>query len=163
MRNLTLYSVGAIIVFLAGFASAQITHTSINGSWLPTSEPTASTLTDSLTARLHAAWNAEDMDALRSQLQPSAFFKSPYQLRYGRENMEKTVLITNPPVFKVFEQIEHHSHVSKNLAWSIGHIRSHIHENGSDTGEIGEADYLYVFTPDEHGSWRVQMMIYHEE
>ena len=165
MQRTLHYAALTTAVFALGFASAHVIDDSNDTSThLPRIEPVVeSTLTDSLTARLHAAWNNEDMPALMAMLQPTAFFKSPYQLRYGRDDMQGTVLVTNPPVFKVFESKERYSYVSENLAWSIGSIKSHVHDvEGNDTGEIGEADYIYVFTPDSIGAWRVQMMVYHE-
>jgi len=165
MRTILPYILVTAVVFSLGFVSGSVLESLNTGadSLRPNEPVRQSTLTDSLTARLHAAWNAEDMDALLSQLQPTAFFKSPYQLRYGRDNMRETVLVTNPPVFKVFESKELHSYVSEHLAWSIGSIKSHVlDDNGADTGEIGEADYLYAFTPDSSGAWRVQMMVFHE-
>jgi hypothetical protein len=65
------------------------------------------------------AWNAEDMGRMESLLDPEAFFKSPYQLRYTRDTMLATALSINPPVYKVIKINETHSEMRDDLEWSI--------------------------------------------
>lgn len=131
---------------------------------LEAAAPANSTLTDSLVHEFHRAWNANDLTGMLAQLQPTAFFLSPYQLRYGRDTMARTVLITNPETFRNATSQENHSFVSEHVAWSIGHATSAIFDDeGHDTGEKLEADYLYVFTPDPDGTWKAQMLVYHED
>ena len=122
-----------------------------------------SSLTDLLTKQFHQAWNKENISEMVSQLQHDAFFKSPHQLRYGRDKMAATVLKTNPPVYKVVQTKELHSKVDDNIAWSIGEFTYDIYDDyGSKTSEQLKGTYTYVFTRKNKGDWKVQMLIYHE-
>jgi hypothetical protein len=121
------------------------------------------TPTDSLVKQFIKAWNAEDIPQMISLLDPDAFFKSPFQLRYGRDTMAATVLITNPPAFKVTKQTETHSHIDENIAWSIGNMVSDVYdENGNLEDEPWHNDYVFVFTKKDNEDWKLQMMIFHE-
>jgi ketosteroid isomerase-like protein len=123
-----------------------------------------SSLTDLLTKQFHQAWNAENINEMVSQLQPDAFFKSPYQLQYGREKMAATVLKTNPPAYKVVNTKEIHSKVEDDIAWSIGEFTADIYDDyGNKTSEQLKGTYTYVFTKKNKGDWKVQMLIYHEQ
>lgn len=147
------------------------------------------TLPDSLVHAFHAAWNANDLDGMVDMLQPDAFFKSPVQLQYGRETMAATVLRRNPPVISDCVTKELHSRVDGDMAWSIGELYCNIYfresgrirremiriEDGysvrnsyDEEGRLLETrrhpatDYTYVFTRNDGGDWKVQMVIYHE-
>ncbi|MGB5287234.1 MAG: DUF4440 domain-containing protein [Ignavibacteriaceae bacterium] len=123
-----------------------------------------SSLTDLLTKQFHQAWNAENINEMVSQLQHDAFFKSPHQLRYGREKMAATVLKINPPKYKVASTKEIHSKVEDDIAWSIGEFTSDIYdEYGNKTKEQLKGTYTYVFTKKNKGDWKVQILIYHDE
>jgi hypothetical protein len=127
------------------------------------SQESGVTFTELLVDRFHEAWNEEDIPKMISLLDPDAFFKSPFQLRYSRDTMKATVLITNPPVFKVVEQTELYSYVKGDMAWSIGEIVSDVYdENGNKEEEQWPADYLYLFVKDEESNWKLKMMIFHE-
>jgi ketosteroid isomerase-like protein len=120
--------------------------------------------TDSLVHQFHDAWNAEDIGRMVSLLDPDAFFKSPFQLRYSRDTMEATVLITNPPIFKVTEITETHSEVKGNVAWSIGSMISdwiRVDENGNRQVKKWHNDYVYLFVK-RKGEWKLQMLFFHE-
>jgi ketosteroid isomerase-like protein len=120
------------------------------------------TLTDSLVKSFNKAWNNEDIPKMISLLDSSAFFKSPYQLRYSRDTMAATVLITNPPVYKVAKQTELYSHVENNIAWSIGKVTADIYDKNGKTNESPlNIDYLFVFVR-KNSDWKLQMMIFHE-
>ncbi|MEJ2583821.1 MAG: hypothetical protein P8Z38_01880 [Robiginitalea sp.] len=95
-------------------------------------------------------------------LDSTAFFKSPFQLRYGRDSIAATVLITNPPIFKVVEQRETHNRVRGNLAWSIGTmVCDWYEENGKKKEQPWRNDYVYLFI--RRGTeWKLQMLFYHE-
>jgi len=144
----------------------------LHGRWAFGSEPAPAvtgmapqeqTLTDSLVKDFHDAWNAEDVAGMVKRLRPSVFLRSPFQLRYGRDEMAETVLRTNPPVFKNVTSTETHSSVSGNLAWSIASLESDVYDGmGTRTGEHFDADYLFVFTRGQDGVWKVQMLVYHE-
>lgn len=122
-----------------------------------------SSLTDLLTKQFHQAWNAENINEMKLLIQPDAFFKSPYQLQYGREKMAATVLKKNPPVYKIIISKELHSKVNEDIAWSIGELTSDIYDSyGNKTSEKLEATYTYVFTRKNKGDWKIQMLIYHE-
>jgi hypothetical protein len=98
-----------------------------------------------------------------SMLDKNAFFKSPFQLRYGRDSMANTVLITNPPVFKVVRQTEIHSYVKENFAWSMGNMVCNVYdENGDLEKDSWYNDYIYVFFRNNNKDWKLLMMIYHE-
>ena len=123
---------------------------------------------DSLTAlfvkKFFQSWNAENINEMMSQLQPDAFFKSPYQLRYGRDKMVATVLKTNPPAHKVVNTKELHSKVEDDIAWSIGEFTADVYDDyGNKTSEQINGTYTYVFTKKNKGDWKIQMMIYHEQ
>ena len=120
------------------------------------------TLTDSLVKRFHKAWNEEDIPEMISLLDADAFFKSPFQLRYGRDTMVETVLITNPPVFKVIKQVETHSDIKGNMAWSIGNMVSDVYDGGVLEEDPWHNDYVYVFIKDKNEDWKLLMMIFHE-
>jgi len=121
-------------------------------------------LTDLLTQKFTQAWNSENINEMVSQLQPDAFFKSPYQLRYGRDKMAATVLKTNPPAYKVSSRKELHSKVEDDIAWSIGEFTADVYDNyGNKTSEQIKGTYTYVFTKKNKGDWKLQMMIFHEE
>ena len=123
-----------------------------------------SSLTDMLTTQFHQAWNKENINEMSGLLQPDAFFKSPYQLQYGREKMAATVLKKNPQVYKVVNTKELHSKVNEDIAWSIGEFTCDIYDDyGNKTGEQLKGTYTYVFTKKNKGDWKVQMLIYHEE
>jgi ketosteroid isomerase-like protein len=105
------------------------------------------TLTDSLTKQFNTAWNANDLQAMISMLQPDAFFESPYQLRYSRDTMAATVLRTNPPAFKDVKTTELYSKVDDNIAWSLGKMTANIYDDkGKKTDKILNASYTFVFT-----------------
>ncbi len=107
---------------------------------------------------------AEDIGRMVSLLDPDAFFKSPFQLRYSRDTMEATVLITNPPIFKVTEITETHSEVKGNVAWSIGSMISdwiRVDENGNRQVKKWHNDYVYLFVK-RKGEWKLQMLFFHE-
>ena len=121
------------------------------------------TLTDSLAKQFQKAWNAEDTSRMISMLDENAFFKSPFQLRYGRDVMARTVLITNPPAFKVRQQTELYSFVKDDLAWSIGNMVSDVYdEEGKLEKKPWHNDYVYVFTKEKNNEWKLLMMIFHE-
>ncbi|MDH3267484.1 MAG: nuclear transport factor 2 family protein [Ignavibacteria bacterium] len=123
-----------------------------------------SSLTDLLTKQFHQAWNKENINEMVSQLQHDAFFKSPHQLRYGRDKMAATVLKTNPSKYKVVSTKEIHSKVEDDIAWSIGEFTSDIYDKyGNKTKEQLKGTYTYVFTKKNKGDWKVQMLIYHEQ
>ena len=160
-------SVAAVVVlaFLLGFASGRgvTTEPSGGGDVAGTGAEARRVNTDSLVVDFYQAWNDEDLPGMLSRLQPTAFFRSPYQLRYGSDTMQATVLVTNPPRFKNTMTTEWHSYASEALAWSIGELTSEVHdESGVGTGEALESEYLHVFTPSEDGAWKVQMLVYHE-
>lgn len=152
------------VVYGLGFFHARLWPASsgIEAAAAPAAQ--AHTLTDSLVKDFQSAWNAQDVSGMVGLLQPNAFFRSPFQLRYGRDTMARTVLVQNPPVFRNATNVESRSFVSENLAWSIGVQESDVYDaDGVRTGERFDADYLFAFTPDEAGEWKVQMMVYHEE
>lgn len=121
------------------------------------------TITDSLVKQFQKAWNSEDTSRMISLLDENAFFKSPFQLRYGRDTMARTVLITNPPAFKVKQQSELYSYVKGDLAWSIGNMVSDVYdEEGNPEKEPWKNDYIYVFTRNKNNEWKLLMMIFHE-
>ena len=121
-------------------------------------------LTDLLTRQFQQAWNTRNINEMVSLLQANAFFKSPYQLQYGREKMAATVLKSIPPVYKFVSTKELHSYVEDQLAWSIGEFTCDIYDdNGNKTNEQLKGTYTYVFTKRNKGDWKVQMMIYHEK
>ena len=92
-----------------------------------------------------------------------AFFKSPFKLRYGRDDKVETVLNTNPPVFKVIKQVSTHSYIKGNMTWSIGNMVSDVyHEDGILENEPWYNDYVCVFTKDENENWKLLMMLFHE-
>jgi hypothetical protein len=121
------------------------------------------TLTDSLTKAFNKLWDNNDTTTMYNMLQPDAFFKSPFQFRYGRDTMQATVLKTNPSRFKNCRTIEKASHVEENMCYSIGALTFSVYnEDGSYSGKDQQADYIMVFTRKKKGPWKVQMMIYHE-
>ena len=121
-------------------------------------------LTDLLVKKFFQAWNAENINEMISQIQPDAFFKSPYQLRYGRDKMAATVLKTNPPAHKVVNTKELHSKVDDDIAWSIGEFTADVYDDyGNKTSEQIKGTYTYVFTKKNKSDWKIQMIIYHEE
>lgn len=122
------------------------------------------TLTDSLVNNFSNAWNENNLAKMISLIQPDAFFESPYQLRYSRDTMAATILITNPPVFRNSKTIESFSKVKDNIAWSIGKLSANIFdEKGKDTGKMLSANYTYVFTKRKNENWKLQMIIFHEK
>ncbi len=130
----------------------------------PVSSATSGSLTDSLMHAFQQAWNADDLPGMLAQIHSNAFFRSPFQLRYGRDAMAKTVLTSNPKVFRNSMNTETHSFASDQIAWSIGTTRSDVFDAaGERTNDHLDADYVYVFTPDAAGDGKIQMMIYHEK
>jgi len=123
-----------------------------------------SSLTDILSKQFNQAWNKENINDIVSLLQPDAFFKSPYQLQYGRDKMAATVLKQNPPAYKIVHTKELHSKVEDNIAWSIAEFTCDVYDNyGNKTNEKLEGTYTYVFTKKNKGDWKLQMMIFHDE
>jgi len=123
-----------------------------------------SSLTDLLSKQFNQAWNAENINEMKSLLQPDAFFKSPDQLQYGREKMETTVLKKNPQMYKIVHTKELHSNVDDNIAWSIAEFTADIYDDyGNKTNEQLTGTYTYVFTKKNKGDWKLQMMIYHDD
>lgn len=121
-------------------------------------------LTGILAEQFNQAWNKENVNEMISLLQHDAFFKSPYQLQYGREKMARTVLKKNPPVYKFIHTKELHSKVDDDIAWSIAEFKCDVYdEYGNKTGEKLEGSYTYVFTRKDKGDWKIQMMIFHDE
>ena len=120
-------------------------------------------LTNLLAQQFNQAWNKENVNEMISLLQPDAFFKSPYQLQYGREKMAATVLKKNPPVYKFITTKEIHSKVENDIAWSITEFTCDVFdEYGNKTSEKLEGTYAYVFTKKNKGDWKLQMMIFHD-
>ncbi|MEJ2583822.1 MAG: hypothetical protein P8Z38_01885 [Robiginitalea sp.] len=125
----------------------------------------AVSLTDSLVADFHAAWNANDLHEMLTRLQEDAFFKSPHQLRVGRAELAKTVLKSNPPMIRDCRNLEYYSHVEGDIAWSVGRLFCNSYdESGNLTmkGEEKTTEYTYVFTRNPKGVWKIQMLLYHE-
>ena len=123
-----------------------------------------SSLTDILSKQFNQAWNKENVNEMISLLQPDAFFKSPYQLQYGRNKMAKTVLKKNPPVYKIVHTKELHSKVEDDIAWSIAEFTCDVYDDyGNKTNEKLEGIYTYVFTRKNKGDWKLQMMIFHDD
>ena len=121
-------------------------------------------LTELLAKQFNQAWNKENLNEMISLLQHDAFFKSPYQLQYGRDKMERTILKKNPPVYKFVNTKELHSKVEDDIAWSIAEFTCDVYdEYGNKTGDKLEGSYTYVFTRKNNGDWKIQMMIFHEE
>jgi ketosteroid isomerase-like protein len=121
-------------------------------------------LTDLLVKKFFQSWNAENINEMISQLQPDAFFKSPYQFRYGRDKMAATVLKTNPPAYKVVNTKELHSKVADDVAWSIGEFTADVYDDyGNKTREQIKGTYTFVFIKKNNEDWKIQMMIFHEE
>lgn len=122
-----------------------------------------SSLTDILAKQFNQVWNKENIREMVSLLQPDAFFKSPYQLRYGRDKMEATILKTNPSKYKFSNTKELHSKVEDNIAWSIAEFTADVYDDyGNKTSEQLKGTYTYVFTKKNKGDWKIQMMIFHE-
>ena len=121
-------------------------------------------LTELLAQQFNQAWNKENINEMISLLQHDAFFKSPYQLQYGREKMARTILKKNPPVYKFIDTKELHSKVNDDIAWSIAEFTCDVYdEYGHKTGEKLNGSYTYVFTRKNKSDWKIQMMIFHEE
>lgn len=153
MKNLPAVSISPAIILLTAFFQ-------LNFNLLSAQEKTVST--DSLVKQFTKAWNEEDMDRMHFLLDSTAFFKSPFQLRYSRDTMEATVLKTNPPVFKVVQQTETHSLVDGNHAWSIGKMVSDVYDSeGNKEDEQWFNDYVYMFI-NRGGVWKLQMLLFHE-
>ena len=123
-----------------------------------------SSLTEILATQFHQAWNKGNINEMVSLLQPDAFFKSPDQLRNGRERMGETVLKTNPSAYKFVNIKEQHSKVADDIAWSIGEFTCDIYdEYGYKTSKQFNGTYTYVFTRKDSNDWKVQMLIYYEK
>ena len=121
-------------------------------------------LTGLLAEQFNQAWNKENLNEMISLLQHDAFFKSPYQLQYGREKMARTILKENPPVYKFVNTIELHSKVDDDIAWSIAEFTCDVYdEYGNKTSDKLEGSYTYVFTRKDKGDWKIQMMIFHDK
>jgi len=121
-------------------------------------------LTDILSKQFNQAWNKENVNDMISLLQPDAFFKSPYQLQYGRDKMAATVLKKNPPIYKIVHTKELHSKVEDDIAWSIAEFTCDVYDDyGNKTREKLEGTYTYVFTKKNKSDWKLQMMIFHEK
>ena len=116
-----------------------------------------------LVERFHAAWDTQDLEGMGALLAESAFFRSPFQLRYGREEMLATVLARNPFYYRDLKTTEHHSLVKGNMAWSLGKLTWRVYDDeGDPTEETMEADYTYLFSRNEAGTWLLEALIYHE-
>lgn len=120
------------------------------------------TLTKKLVDQFHVAWNANDLESMVDLLSPTSFFKTPFQLRYWRETMARTVLITNPPAFRNVRTVERYSHIGNDIAWSIGDMLSDVYEDGVHTDEDFPAEYTYIFTKSDSGAWKLEVMVFHE-
>ena len=119
--------------------------------------------TATLVERFHAAWDAQDLAGMESLLAETAFFRSPFQLRYGRDEMLATVLARNPFYYRDLETAEQHSLVKGNLAWSLGKLTWRVYDDeGNPTDETMLADYTYIFSRNEAGTWLLEALIYHE-
>ena len=119
--------------------------------------------TAALVERFHAAWDAQDLAGMESLLADTAFFKSPFQLRYGREEMLTTVLARNPFYYRDLQTEERHSLVKGGMARSLGALTWRVYDQeGNPTDETMHADYTYIFSRDEAGSWLLEALIYHE-
>jgi hypothetical protein len=160
MRRLVQLLPVICVAYLAGVTTSEPAKSLFGADQIDASQMT---LTDSLVTDFYSAWNAQSLDSMASRLQSSAFFRSPFQLRYGSDEMLATVLRRNPETFRNVTSVESHSFVSSTLAWSIGTLESDVFDSdGVRTPERFDSNYLHVFTPDERGKWRVQMLVYHE-
>jgi hypothetical protein len=122
------------------------------------------TFTDSLVHDFNKVWDENNLEGMLVMLQKDAFFKSPYQLRYSKDTMARTVLLTNPPRYKNTRTRELFSHIENDMAWSIGKLEVNIFdEHGNNTGKELRSDYIYVFTKKKDNIWRIQMLILHEK
>jgi|WetSurMetagenome_2_1015567.scaffolds.fasta_scaffold04598_6 hypothetical protein len=120
-------------------------------------------LTDLLTKQFHQAWNSGNINTMVSLLQPNAVYKSPQQIRYGRDKIETSVLKTNPKIYKVQSTKELHSQVYDCLALAIGEYTFNIYdEYGYKTSKQLKGTYTYVFTKRSDQDWKLQMMIFDE-
>ena len=122
-----------------------------------------STPTKLLVDKFNDAWNRNSLTDMESLLAATAFFKSPFQLRYGRDEMIATVLTRNPVFYREIETEEKHSLVKGTMAWSIGDMTWRVYDDtGNPTEETMHAEYTYIFSKDEAGSWALEAMIFHE-
>lgn len=165
MRKFLIYSPVLLVTYALGFLHGHLTPVSRRlPAAVHVSGADTASLTDSLMHAFQQAWNADDLPAMLSQIHANAFFRSPFQLRYGRDSMAATVLTSNPKVFRNSTNTETHSFVSRQIAWSIGRTRGDVFDaEGRRTNDHLDADYVFVFTPDSVGDWKIQMMIYHEK
>lgn len=123
----------------------------------------APTSTYGLVEEFCKAWNAENLKGMESLLDPDAFFKSPYQLRYTRDTMLATVLSINPRIFKVIRINETHTEMRDNLAWSIGDMLSNVYDDeGKRQEDQFYSEYIFTFVRNRDDKWLLQMMIFHE-
>ena len=134
-------------VYIVGFLHGHLTPMPSTALAAVATGPSTAP-TDSLMDAFQQAWNAGDLPAMLAQIHPNAFFKSPFQLRYGRDEMASTVLTTNPKVFRNTTNTETHTFASEHVAWSMGTARGDVFDAGEPTGDHLDADYLFVFTPD---------------
>lgn len=122
------------------------------------------TFTDSLVREFNALWDRDDLKGMVDKLQDDAFFKSPFQLRYSKDTMAKTILVTNPPAFRNLRTQELFNHVEERTAWSIGKLTGDVFDSmGKKTGKELISDYVYVFTKRADNEWKVQMLIFHDK
>ena len=121
------------------------------------------TLTKTLVDQFNDAWNRNSAADMESLLAPTAFFKSPFQLRYGRDEMLATVLARNPVYYRELQTDEKHSLVKGDMAWSIGDMAWRVYdESGEPTEKKMHADYTFIFSRDTTGVWSLEAMIFHE-
>lgn len=122
----------------------------------------AETLTLRLTRAFDAAWDRDDQKAMYDMLDPECVFKSPFQMRLGREAIRDNVF-RNTRKFRDSVTTEEISKVDGDTAYSFATLAFNVYDAKGVMTKRGKAKHLFIFTRRPGEDWKIRFMIALEE
>ena len=140
-----------ILVLLLAFGSAVVVR----------AEETE-TVTLKLTRAYDAAWDRGDVAAMYEMFDPECVFKSPFQMRIGRDEIRDHVF-KNTKRFHDTVSVEEISKVEGDIAYSWGYQTFNDYAPDGTIKSKRMAKHLFIFTRRPGQDWKFRFLITTEE
>ncbi len=122
--------------------------------------------TETVTLRLirayDAAWDRDDHQAMYEMFDPECVFKSPFQMRIGRDDIRDHVF-RNTKKFKDTVSVEERSKIDGDLAYSWGSQTFNEYAPDGTVKMKHLARHLFIFTRRPGQDWKFRFLITTEE
>lgn len=117
-----------------------------------------------LTHAYDQAWDRGDIPAMVEMLDPECVFRSPFQVRLGRDAIRENVF-KNWKRFRDTHSIETQSKIEDDIAYSFQ--ESTFNDYGPEAGTVVKArrvtKHLYVFSRRPGQDWKIRAMFTFDE